>query len=97
MTRIKIRELVWDDYNREHIKKHRVSTGEVEEIGRNFLTHKKGKKNRYLIIGRSGSRILSVVVNRKGTGIYYPVTARDSDRRERRILYEKERNYEEKI
>ena len=63
MTRIVVKKLIWDDYNREHIKRHKVSVGEVEEIRKNYLAHKKGKKGRYLMIGRSGSRILSVVIN----------------------------------
>ena len=95
MTRIKVKKLIWDEYNREHIKRHEVSVEEVEEIRKNYLVHKKGKKGRYLMIGRCGSRILSVVINRKETGIYYPVTAYDADKPERRILYEKESKQKE--
>ncbi|HVF69864.1 MAG TPA: hypothetical protein VNA13_04860 [Xanthomonadales bacterium] len=91
MTRIVIKKLVWDEYNLEHIKKHKVVQSEVEEIAKNIKAHKKAKKGRYLIIGRSGSRILSIVINRKEKGIYYPVTARDSDKDERKIIYEKEK------
>lgn len=96
MTRIKVKKLIWDDYNREHISKHKVSVEEVDEAGRNFLAHEKTKKGRYLIIGRVGARMLTVIINRKGTGIYYPVTARDSAKKERIKVYEKERNKKEK-
>jgi len=91
MTRIVVRELVWDEYNSEHIKKHRVVKDEVEHVARDMVTHQKAKQGRYLIIGRVGSRIISVVISRKGAGIYYPVIARDANKLERRILYEKEK------
>ncbi len=91
MTRIIIKELVWDEWNIEHIKKHNVVQDEVESVARNIIAHKKVKKGRYLIIGRVGSRIISVAVNRKGVGIYYPVMARDSAKKERIVVYEKEK------
>lgn len=91
MTRIKVTQLVWDGNNQEHIKKHNVFIDQVEEIGRNQLVHKKGHSGRYIIIGRSGTRILSVVLKRVKTGIYYVVTARDADKKERKLIYEKEK------
>ncbi len=91
MTRIKIRELIWNEYNIRHIKKHNVSVGEAEEVVKNFIAHKAGKKGRYIAIGRSGKRLISVIVKRKKTGIYYPVTARDAAKEERRRVYEKEK------
>lgn len=91
MTRIIIKELVWDEWNIEHIKKHDVTQAEVEEVARNIVTHKKVKLGRYSIFGRIGSRILTVIINRKATGIYYPVTARDAAKKERRKIYEKEK------
>jgi len=91
MTRIVIKKLIWNEYNVEHIKKHKVTVEEVENLARNITAHKKAKKGRYLIIGRVRTRILSVVLNRKGLGIYYPLSARDSDKKERAILYEKEK------
>ncbi len=90
MTRIVVKQLIWDDANKEHIKKHDVSLEQVEEVGKNQLAHEKGHSGRYIIIGRSGARILSVVIRRIKTGIYYPVTARDADKDERRRVYEKE-------
>jgi uncharacterized protein len=91
MTRITIKRFLWDKFNIEHIRKHGVSQAEVEEVSENFATHKRGKKGRYLVIGRSGKRILSVIVNNNGSGAYYPVTARDSNKKERGLLYEKEK------
>ncbi len=83
--------MIWDDWNVEHIKKHNVIQSEVEEVAKNIVTHRKSKLGRYLIIGRSGSRIISVAISRKEIGVYYPVTARDSARKERRLVYEKEK------
>ncbi len=94
MTRIIVKELIWDDWNIEHIKKHNTEQSDVEEIARNIIAHKRGKQGRYLIIGRVGLRIISVVINRKGIGVYYPVTARDAAKKERRRVYEKERRQE---
>lgn len=91
MTRIIVKRLVWDERNTEHIKKHNVSVLEVEETVRNAITHQKAKQGRYLIMGRVGSRILSVVITRKEVGIYYPVTARDAAKKERIKVYEKEK------
>lgn len=91
MTRIVIKKLVWDKQNVEHIKKHGVTVEEVESISRNIIAHKKAKQGRYLIIGRVGSRILTLIINRKGDGIYYPVTVRDAAKKERRHVYEKEK------
>lgn len=92
MTRIVIKKLIWDEWNREHIKKHNVSVDEAEEAVNNLIAHKKGKKGRFIAIGRSGTRIISVLVGRKETGVYYVATARDSDKKERRLVYEKEKN-----
>lgn len=91
MTRIVIKELVWDAYNIEHIKKHNITVDEVEKVGKNFISHKKGKKGRYLAIGKAGSRLISLVIKRESIGVYYLVTARDSSKKERKEIYEKEK------
>lgn len=92
MTRIKIKELVWSESNIEHVKKHRASIFEIEEAAKNYIVHRRGKFGRYLLFGRSGTRILTVVVFRVGMGTYQLVTSRDSDKNERRRVYEKEKH-----
>lgn len=89
MTRIKIKTLLWDDWNTEHIKKHSVTVPEVEIAAKNIFWHKKAKNGRYLAGGRSGKRILSLIVRRMKRATYYLVTARDADKKERRRLYER--------
>lgn len=91
MTRIKIKKLVWDEWNIEHIKKHNITVAETEKAVQNFIAHKKSKKGRYLAIGKSGSRLISMVIRRESTGVYYLVTARDSSKKERKEIYEKEK------
>lgn len=90
MTRITIKTLVWDDWNTEHIKKHNVTVDEVEIAAKNMSWHRKTKKGRYLVSGRSGTRILSLIIRRVTLTTYYLVTARDADKKERRRLYERE-------
>ncbi|MDO8487264.1 MAG: hypothetical protein Q7S45_03150 [Candidatus Curtissbacteria bacterium] len=91
MTKIVIKKLVWDKHNLEHIAKHNVTVDEAQEAIRNFIAHKIAKKGRYLAIGRSGSRLISLVVGRISTGVYYPVSVRDSSKKERKEIYEKEK------
>ncbi len=91
MTRIKIKALIWDEYNIKHIKKHNVTVREAEEAVKNFIAHKIGKKGRYIAIGRSGTRLISLVVRRVSSGVYYLATARDSSKKERREIYDKEK------
>ena len=91
MTRIIVKELIWDDWNLEHIKKHNVLVSEAEEAGLNFVYHRVTYDGRYLAIGRTAQRILTLVLKRFSTGKYYPISARDSSKKERRELYEKEK------
>jgi uncharacterized protein len=90
MTRIKIKKLIWDDYNVEHIKKHGVNIKDVEIASKNILWHERTKKMRYMAGGRSGKRILTLIIRRKEKTTYYLVSARDSDKKERRKIYERE-------
>lgn len=90
MTRIKIRELVWDTWNIEHIRKHNVSQQEVVESIENTLYHRRAHSGRYLSVGRAGKRIITVIIRWEKLATYYLVTARDANRKERKGVYEKE-------
>jgi len=46
MTRIKISQLIWDEWNIEHLKKHKVEKQEVEESIEKVHAHRKGYKDR---------------------------------------------------
>lgn len=91
MTKIKVRKIIWEEWNIEHIKKHNVVPSEVAEVGRSLIYHQKTRKERYIAIGRSGTRIITLILSRKATGSYYLVTARDSNKKERRKAYDKEK------
>lgn len=92
MTKIIVRELIWDSWNIEHIKKHRVSQNEVIVSIRNTAYHRRAHSGRYLSVGRSGKRIITIILRRKKSTTYYLVTARDANKKERRDVYEKEKN-----
>lgn len=85
-----IKELIWDDWNREHIKKHQVSVNEVEEGCNQQIKSFKSYKERLIILGKTqNSRLLTLVLTKKSRGVYYLVTARDMSRKERRFINEK--------
>ncbi len=90
MTRIKIRELVWDAWNVKHIKKHKVNQQEIIVSVQNASYHRRAHSGRYLSVGRAGNRIITVIIRRQKLTTYYLITARDANRKERRDLYEKE-------
>ncbi len=87
MPRIIVKELVWDKINLEHIKKHNVTKEEVE-AAQEIIYHRRTYGGKYLATGRSGSRLITIILRRKGLGKYYVVTARDASRKERRKVYE---------
>lgn len=91
MTRIVIKKLVWDEFNLKHIKKHKVSVDEALDAGQSLVYHKRTYKERYLAIGRSSKRMLTLVLNRISIGTYYPITIRDSSKKERKVIHEKEK------
>jgi len=92
MTRIVIRELIWDAFNTEHIKKHAVNQDEIIVSIQNASYHKRAHRGRYMTVGRAGKRILTVILRRKRITTYYLVTVRDANKKERRVLYEKEKS-----
>lgn len=87
MTRIVVKELIWDKVNLEHIKKHNVSEEEVEDA-KEIIYHRRTYEGKYLATGRSGSRLITIILRSKGAGKYYIVTARDASKKERKKVYE---------
>ncbi len=87
---LELDELVWDGFNSKHITKHEVTQEEVAEACQNRWDVSEAKHGRLLLVGKTNSgRWISVVLADKGNGAYYPVTARDSDKKERRQANEK--------
>lgn len=90
MTRIKVKEVIFDEWNITHIRKHKIKVEEVIEAGKNLIYHRRTYEDRYLAIGRSGKQLITLILNRKKSGSYYLVTARNSSKKERDTVYEKE-------
>lgn len=83
--KIRKRDLIWSEWNIKHIAKHKVTPGEAEEALKDRgVKAKETYGGRILIIGKSGPRMLAVVLAKEKDG-YYIVTARDAGRKERRI------------
>jgi uncharacterized DUF497 family protein len=89
--RITIKQLIWDEWNVGHIKKHCLSVKEIESAINYRVAQKKGYQGRIIIIGRSGKRLISVILAKEEKQKYYVVTARDADKKEKQLVYEKEK------
>jgi len=82
-----VKEIVWDEFNVSHIERHAVTTDEVEEICSGKVEARLGHSDRFMVIGKTAaSRILIIVPAQKREGVFYPVTARDVSRKERRWI-----------
>lgn len=88
---MEICELIWDEFNVDHIAHHSVQWYEVEEVIQGRVRMKKGRgERRYYIYGQTESgRYLTIIADDKGHGAFYVVTARDMTRQERRFYREK--------
>ena len=75
--------IIWNDWNREHIKKHNVSVIEVEKLVDSDFFNNPGHSGRNVLTARVGDRILTVVASFEDEGLYV-VTARDASKEERR-------------
>lgn len=76
-----VRKLIWDTWNKPHIAHHHVTPGEVEAVcHRNPIVLQGQQKRRLVLIGQTEEeRVLGVVLESKGKGHYYVVTAYDAD------------------
>jgi len=81
----RVRELLWDDWNEEHIDRHHVTRSEVEDVWFANPWGLRGKNRTRTVYGQtSEGRYLLVILGDRGTGLYYPITARDMTQSERR-------------
>ncbi|MCB9438398.1 MAG: hypothetical protein H6673_15590 [Anaerolineales bacterium] len=84
-----ILQLIWDDWNVEHIAQHDITPQEVEEVCASEHIMLETYGYRVMIVGlTTAQRFVSVVLAPKEHGVYYPVTARPSSRRERQYYSE---------
>ncbi len=83
---IKSSELIWDDWNSEHIKKHEVTKAEVNRALSQKVKARKGKQGRLIVFGKTKTgRMLALVIKKRNKG-YYIFSARDASRNERKYL-----------
>jgi uncharacterized DUF497 family protein len=90
---ILVRRLVWDTWNEPHIARHVVTRDEVEEVCHGDSIVREAQKGRLMVIGPTHARrVLAVILDPETEeGVYYPITARPADRRERRIYQAEKR------
>jgi len=89
-----IRRLLWDPWNVGHIKRHQVTPEEVEEACHGDPLVQQGNIGRMVLIGpTTAGRMLEVVLDPQGEGVYYVVTAHPASRKDR-ALYQREKGGE---
>lgn len=82
-------KLIWDKWNKEHIKKHNVTIKETEQVYNSKEVTKQSYFERTIILGRTkNSRLLTIVVSTEKQKQSYVVSARDMSKKERRYYYE---------
>ena len=82
---IRLKNLIWDEFNLSHIARHAVTRDEVKEASLSDHITLETYGGRILLIGvTKAGRVLSIVLSAKGDDTYYPITARDASRKERR-------------
>ena len=83
---LSVRRLIWDAWNVAHIARHHVIPEEVEEVCHDEPITSETYKGRIRVVGltRSGRILTVIVAPTTDTGVYYPITARPADRKERR-------------
>lgn len=86
MTRIEINNLIWDEWNLEHVKKHSLTKRVVEKAILNVKAFRYGYKGRIILICDLRETLISIIVDRKADGKYYVVTARIAGKEERKLI-----------
>lgn len=85
------RPLVWDRWNREHIKKHAITVSEIEEgyhLRNRIKVRVKNRRLAYIVKLKNG-RLIMIIISFEEQENPYVVSARDAGAKERRIYYEK--------
>lgn len=93
---ISIDKLIWNDWNIVHIAKHNVTPDEVEQVCHSKYVTFETYKRRIALIGPTETgHMIFIILAPKEEGVYYPVTARVADRKER-AYYQKMKGGETK-
>lgn len=88
---IRIRRLIWDEWNLAHIARHQVVPEEVNEVCHGNVLVQQGHSGRIVLIGPTMSgRMVEVVLDpEQEQGVFYVVTAHPASKKDRG-LYEAE-------
>ena len=83
-----MKKLIWDDWNRNHIKKHNVTVGEVEEayMNKKFEINTYSERKKLYGLTNKG-RMMIIIVSKENNKKLYVFSARDMSRKERREYY----------
>lgn len=85
---MKLPALVWDAWNKKHIKKHNVSQEEVQEAYEAEFGRSQSYLNRQAVYGKTKKdRLITIIVSFEKQERPYVVSARDISSKERRIFY----------
>jgi uncharacterized DUF497 family protein len=92
---IRVRRLIWESWNEAHMARHGVVRDEVEFIcHHNPLVIRGQQQKRVVVIGYTEEkRLLEVVLQNRGEGRYYPITAHEASN-EAKVVYKRERGGE---
>jgi uncharacterized DUF497 family protein len=80
----------WDEANIEHIRRHRYTPEDVEEVFEGQFKVRRSRDGYYVALGSTvAGRLAYVVFQRLPGRVIRTVTARDMDDRERRMFRRK--------
>ena len=86
MTRIRIKSLIWDDFNIIHSGIHGVAKKEIEAGIRQVRYHRHTYNKRYLVVCESEKRTITIIVSRKSLNTYYVISARQANKKEKKKI-----------
>ena len=94
---IVVRQIIWDDWNIEHISQHNVIPDEVElSLTDEHAIFLRAKQGRIMILGRANKRLITTILNEQSVeGTFYVITARDMSKNERAFYRSVKENYHE--
>jgi uncharacterized DUF497 family protein len=82
--------LIWDEWNKKHIRKHKITEEEVEDAFANEFGRNDSYYYRFAVYGKTKKgRLVTIIISFKTKTKFYVVTARDMSRKERRKYYDK--------
>ena len=84
---IEVRDLIWDEWNREHVARHGVTERDVLTacLGPHHTGGSYNGRIRLIGLDTVGSMVTVILSPQEEQGIYYVVTARPASRKERRV------------